>query len=154
MDLQDAGATARYLIRDRDSKRPPSRSRRRMSRRLSRSGSAIGSRLRGTVGAAGVPCPASGRVGTRRTSTVFPLSLGRRSCPPTGPVSLGLRPDAGLQEVLADVPWQASTHRRCQVRTPQVLLDATVEDPAGDLLVDDVPDTCRTAARHRPRHTA
>ncbi|WP_329374652.1 type I-E CRISPR-associated protein Cas5/CasD [Streptomyces sp. NBC_01483] len=72
---------------------------------------------------------------------VFPLSLGRRSCPPTGPVSLGLRPDAGLQEVLADVPWQASTHRRRQVRTPQVVLDATVEDPAGDLLVDDVPDT-------------
>ncbi|MFF7928786.1 type I-E CRISPR-associated protein Cas5/CasD [Streptomyces mirabilis] len=71
----------------------------------------------------------------------FPLSLGRRSCPPTGPVSLGLRPDADLQEVLADVPWQASAHRRRQVRTPQVVLDATVEDPSGDLLVDDVPDT-------------
>ncbi|MGW3820597.1 type I-E CRISPR-associated protein Cas5/CasD [Streptomyces sp. NPDC005046] len=71
----------------------------------------------------------------------FPLSLGRRSCPPTGPVSLGLRPDADLQEVLADVPWQASAHRRRQISTPQVELEATIENPAGDLLVNDVPDT-------------
>ncbi|MFD5521561.1 type I-E CRISPR-associated protein Cas5/CasD [Streptomyces sp. NPDC127066] len=71
----------------------------------------------------------------------FPLSLGRRSCPPTGPVSLGLRPDADLQEVLADVPWQASAYRRRQIRTPQVALEATIEDPAGNLLVNDVPDT-------------
>ncbi|UXY25179.1 type I-E CRISPR-associated protein Cas5/CasD [Streptomyces sp. HUAS TT20] len=71
----------------------------------------------------------------------FPLSLGRRSCPPTGPLSLGLRPDADLQQVLADVEWQAGRQRRHQIRTPQVTLEATIEDPAGDHLVDDVPDT-------------
>lgn len=71
----------------------------------------------------------------------FPLSLGRRSCPPAGPLSLGLRPDADLHQVLAEVPWQASAHRRRQIRAPQVMLEATVEDAAGDLLVDDVPDT-------------
>ncbi|MFJ9380546.1 type I-E CRISPR-associated protein Cas5/CasD [Streptomyces sp. NPDC101455] len=72
---------------------------------------------------------------------VFPLSLGRRSCPPTGPLSLGLRPDAELHDVLTDVPWQASPHHRRRIHTAQVMLEATVEDPAGDLLVDDVPDT-------------
>ncbi|MEU1276429.1 type I-E CRISPR-associated protein Cas5/CasD [Streptomyces sp. NPDC005799] len=72
---------------------------------------------------------------------VYPLSLGRRSCPPTGPISFGLRPDAGLRDALAEVPWQASAHRRRQIRGPEVTLEATVEDPSGELLVEDVPDT-------------
>lgn len=38
---------------------------------------------------------------------VFPLYLGRRSCPPVGPVTLGLR-DASLWHVLHSEPWQAS----------------------------------------------
>lgn len=38
---------------------------------------------------------------------VFPLYLGRRSCPPTQPVSLGLRPEP-LLTVLQKEPWQAS----------------------------------------------
>ncbi|MFD9514872.1 type I-E CRISPR-associated protein Cas5/CasD [Streptomyces mirabilis] len=52
---------------------------------------------------------------------VFPLSLGRRSCPPTGPVSLGLRPDADLQEVLvrlkagADAPGTPARRRGFRV---------------------------------------
>ncbi|MFI5792361.1 type I-E CRISPR-associated protein Cas5/CasD [Streptomyces sp. NPDC051677] len=71
----------------------------------------------------------------------FPLSLGRRSCPPTGPLSLGLRHHADLNDVLGDVPWQASEHRRRQIRTPQVTLEVTLEDPTGDLHLDDVPDT-------------
>ena len=72
---------------------------------------------------------------------VFPLSLGRRSCPPTGPVSLGLRPDTDLPSALQDVPWQASAHHRARHRTPTVALEATVEDPAGDIGISDVPDT-------------
>ncbi|MFF7369828.1 type I-E CRISPR-associated protein Cas5/CasD [Streptomyces tricolor] len=72
---------------------------------------------------------------------VFPLSLGRRSCPPTGPVSLGLHPDADLPQVLTDVPWQASAHHRARFRGTEVTVEATVEDPAGDLTVADVPDT-------------
>ncbi|BAW92698.1 CRISPR-associated protein cas5 family protein [Actinomyces sp. Chiba101] len=38
---------------------------------------------------------------------VFPLYLGRRSCPPTQPVSLGLR-EAPLFTALQDESWQAS----------------------------------------------
>ncbi|MDR0990926.1 MAG: type I-E CRISPR-associated protein Cas5/CasD [Propionibacteriaceae bacterium] len=38
----------------------------------------------------------------------FPLYLGRRSCPPAGPVTLGTRP-AGLWEALHDEPWQAAS---------------------------------------------
>ncbi|MEV5010997.1 type I-E CRISPR-associated protein Cas5/CasD [Streptomyces sp. NPDC055692] len=72
---------------------------------------------------------------------VFPLSLGRRSCPPTGPVSLGLRADTRLEEVLKGVPWQAGSHRRRQAQGATVSLQATVEDPAGDQLAVDVPDT-------------
>ncbi|WP_366181318.1 type I-E CRISPR-associated protein Cas5/CasD [Actinomyces timonensis] len=37
----------------------------------------------------------------------FPLYLGRRSCPPTQPVSLGLR-EAPLLTALQNEPWQAS----------------------------------------------
>ncbi|MFF7859199.1 type I-E CRISPR-associated protein Cas5/CasD [Streptomyces sp. NPDC007904] len=88
---------------------------------------------------------------------VFPLFLGRRSCPPTGPVSLGLRADAPLEDVLKEVPWQAGSHRRRQARGATVSLEATVEDPAGDQLAVDVPDTydlktgtrfARRAVRH------
>ncbi|PWI05109.1 type I-E CRISPR-associated protein Cas5/CasD [Streptomyces sp. NWU339] len=88
----------------------------------------------------------------------FPLSLGRRSCPPTGPVSLGLRPDAPLEQTLTEVPWQASRHRRNQIRGTEVSLEATVEDPAGDQLAVDVPNTydlktgtqfSRRTVRHR-----
>ncbi|MEW1685454.1 type I-E CRISPR-associated protein Cas5/CasD [Streptomyces sp. NPDC093594] len=74
-------------------------------------------------------------------SPVFPLSLGRRSCPPTGPVSLGLRDDTQLQHIFAEVPWQAGSHRRRQTRGTTVSLEATVEDPSGDQLAVDVPDT-------------
>ena len=40
-------------------------------------------------------------------SPVFPLYLGRRSCPPEGRVSLGLR-DKPLLDALREEPWQAS----------------------------------------------
>ncbi|MEU5137483.1 type I-E CRISPR-associated protein Cas5/CasD [Streptomyces californicus] len=72
---------------------------------------------------------------------VYPLSLGRRSCPPTGPVSLGLRPDTELENALKEEPWQAGPHRRNQARDTVVSLEATVEDPTGDHLCVDVPDT-------------
>ncbi|MYV46295.1 type I-E CRISPR-associated protein Cas5/CasD [Streptomyces sp. SID2888] len=72
---------------------------------------------------------------------VFPLFLGRRSCPPTGPLSLGLRADARPEEVLKEVPWQAGSHRRRLARGSTVSLEATVEDPDGDQLAVDVPDT-------------
>ncbi|EMF02057.1 type I-E CRISPR-associated protein Cas5/CasD [Streptomyces mobaraensis NBRC 13819 = DSM 40847] len=71
----------------------------------------------------------------------FPLSLGRRSCPPTGRVSLGLHHDADLTAVLGTVPWEAAEHHRRRIRGSEVTLEATVEDPAGEVLAADVPDT-------------
>lgn len=42
----------------------------------------------------------------------FPVYLGRRSCPTTGRISLGLA-DGSLEDALRAVPWQAATwHRR------------------------------------------
>ena len=43
----------------------------------------------------------------------FPLFLGRRSCPPTLPLSLGLRKLA-LEEALRKEPWQASSEYQNQ----------------------------------------
>ncbi|MFJ5221074.1 type I-E CRISPR-associated protein Cas5/CasD [Streptomyces sp. NPDC088354] len=71
----------------------------------------------------------------------FPLALGRRSCPPTGPLSLGLHPDTELSNILSTVPWQASHHhRRRNSNNTHVSLEATIEDPQGEDLVADVPD--------------
>jgi CRISPR system Cascade subunit CasD len=44
-------------------------------------------------------------------SPVFPLYLGRRSCPPEGRVSLGLR-DKSLETALREEPWQAASWRQ------------------------------------------
>ncbi|MFC6987169.1 type I-E CRISPR-associated protein Cas5/CasD [Streptomyces cirratus] len=71
----------------------------------------------------------------------FPLFLGRRSCPPTGPLSLGVHPDAELTSVLESVPWQAAPHHRSRVRGTHVTLPATIEDPHGEDTIGDVPDT-------------
>ncbi len=38
----------------------------------------------------------------------YPLYLGRRSCPPEGRISLGIREGKSLQEALSSEPWQAS----------------------------------------------
>lgn len=68
----------------------------------------------------------------------FPLFLGRRSCPPAGPVTLGVEPGA-LEERLADWPWLASKHemrRRSRVvalaTTCDALAGATAEDTLHD----------------------
>ena len=44
---------------------------------------------------------------------VFPLFLGRRSCPPTLPLNLGIR-DCGLEKALRDEPWQISEKAKKQ----------------------------------------
>ncbi len=60
---------------------------------------------------------------------VFPLYLGRRSCPTSGKVSLGVR-DIPLEDALRDADWEASTwYRRKQ--GPEVELE---------LVVDALPD--------------
>jgi CRISPR system Cascade subunit CasD len=99
----------------------------------------------------------------------FPLALGRRSCPPTQPLSLGVH-DGDLTDVLRDQPWQASRRARDQyarrtgrerrldgpARPARIDLSATVEDSAGDDVLHDVPlsfDPRRRAfATRRVRH--
>ncbi len=56
---------------------------------------------------------------------IFPLYLGRRSCPPTQPISLGLR-NTGLLEALKNEPWLASTwfrRRHNHRHHAEILLD-------------------------------
>ena len=73
----------------------------------------------------------------------FPLYLGRRSCPPTLPVSLGLR-ELPLQQALTAEPWQASAvyqarWKRLHPGQPlqlRLMLDAA---GAGEAQVRDVP---------------
>lgn len=71
----------------------------------------------------------------------FPLFLGRRSCPPAGPVALGIH-DHNLETVLAQHPWLASEHQQRRHRTTRVRL-ATVRDAAHDErpteLIQDTP---------------
>ena len=69
-------------------------------------------------------------------SPVFPLYLGRRSCPPDRPVRLGIH-EGSLLEVLASLAWQGGggiVERRSSVRC-----EAVVEDPLGEReLIDEV----------------
>ncbi|SDQ52525.1 type I-E CRISPR-associated protein Cas5/CasD [Quadrisphaera sp. DSM 44207] len=69
---------------------------------------------------------------------VFPLFLGRRSCPPSGQVSLGVR-EGGLQEVLQGEPWQAALWwRKRQGPRLDLPIVRDAADPAepGDLVRD------------------
>lgn len=70
------------------------------------------------------------------------LSLGRRSCVPTRPILLS-GPDhglweGGLDEVLRQVPWQASDHWRRECRG-SMSAAATIEDAGSTKTVTDVP---------------
>jgi len=64
-------------------------------------------------------------------SPAFPLFLGRRSCPPEGQVSLGIRLGKTLLEALREEPWLisdwAKKREEPQVRL-RIVTDAGVED--------------------------
>ncbi|MBB1032770.1 type I-E CRISPR-associated protein Cas5/CasD [Dietzia sp. SLG310A2-38A2] len=71
---------------------------------------------------------------------VFPVYLGRRSCPPAGRVVLGMR-DPGVEQALSDEPWQASDWYRKTCSSPAhlpVTLDAT-QGSVQDELISDHP---------------
>lgn len=104
------------------------------------------------------------------SAPAFPLALGRRACPPTQPVSLGLH-QGDLAAVLRDrIDWQAPewARRRHAARLgrhtdtgklfypARIDLAATLEDPDGDDVVNDVPVTFDPLARaftsRRVRH--
>lgn len=70
----------------------------------------------------------------------FPLFLGRRSCPPVGPVSHGLRA-GGVQKVLDAEPWAASAWAQKAERRSELDLDSVVDcepgAPGSDLIRDE-----------------
>lgn len=55
-------------------------------------------------------------------SPTFPLYLGRRSCPPAGRVSLGVR-DGDLRSVMYSEPWHASAWRQRETRSSTAQLE-------------------------------
>ncbi len=69
----------------------------------------------------------------------YPLFLGRRSCPPTGPLSLGIV-DTGLEESLKNHEWIASEwyKKKCPEEVKlEIVSDATFEDSSST--VKDYP---------------
>ncbi|MFC4562559.1 type I-E CRISPR-associated protein Cas5/CasD [Nocardiopsis mangrovi] len=80
----------------------------------------------------------------------YPLSLGRRSCPPDRPVLVGLFSGIALERSLQDmddgIPWEGATawqkwaaERDGVEPTPPGPLPVTVDDPEGDDLYPDLP---------------
>lgn len=51
----------------------------------------------------------------------FPLYLGRRSCPPAGPVALGVH-SGSLDEALRSIDWKAAAWHRKTLRSRHVML--------------------------------
>lgn len=60
----------------------------------------------------------------------FPLYLGRRSCPPAGPVALGVF-DGDLGTALASIPWQASSREQRRHRERSVRVATICDAPVG-----------------------
>jgi CRISPR system Cascade subunit CasD len=71
-------------------------------------------------------------------SPAFPLFLGRRSCPPLPPVTLGLH-EGSIEEVLGSLPWLASDQRQRRLRDDEVSVELIVDDPEGEPHPPDVP---------------
>jgi CRISPR system Cascade subunit CasD len=94
---------------------------------------------------------------------VFPLFLGRRACPPTLPLSLGLR-EMTLVEALRDEPWRASDrHKKHAGGDLEMVIDSEGENAL--FALRDTPvsfdqshrkymyratERIRVAARHLP----
>ena len=76
---------------------------------------------------------------------VFPLYLGRRSCPPTGQLVLGLR-EPSLLQALQEEPWQASAwyvedaKKRSETIKLTIVYDAA-QGEEGSFLRRDLPIT-------------
>lgn len=71
----------------------------------------------------------------------FPLFLGRRACPPSTPVDMGVH-EGDLEEVLRSADWQASTPHRRRSGNPvflEIVKDAVGGGP--DEVVRDVPQS-------------
>ncbi|MBQ1028912.1 MULTISPECIES: type I-E CRISPR-associated protein Cas5/CasD [Micromonospora] len=68
----------------------------------------------------------------------FPLYLGRRSCPPIGPISLGVHEET-LDNALASWPWLAADWYRRKA-APTVRLEIIRDARPGEPVTETVPD--------------
>lgn len=70
----------------------------------------------------------------------FPLYLGRRSCPPAGPISLGVH-DGTVEDALTSWPWVAADwyRRRRAARTIrlEIIRDARPGEPVTETMPDE-----------------
>lgn len=73
----------------------------------------------------------------------FPLYLGRRSCPPTLPLSLGIQEDK-LEHALRSAAWQGSSTayrgRQRRIETLEILVEPVSVDSTSDVAIDVVRD--------------
>jgi len=93
----------------------------------------------------------------------FPLALGRRSCPPTQPLYLGVH-DGALLTVLQEQPWIAADAARAELlrhsgrKPPFIDLPVTVDDEQGSEIRNDRPVSFDPRARQfterRVRHVS
>ncbi|WP_433410564.1 type I-E CRISPR-associated protein Cas5/CasD [Saccharomonospora azurea] len=115
------------------------------------------------VAAVSGPAPLMTALADAIRRPAYPLSLGRRSCPPTQPIVLAVD-EAEVRAALAACPWQADTHTRRRLRSrhggkppSHVDLPATLDDPEGAEVAQDVPLSFapgdRRFATRRIRHT-
>lgn len=70
----------------------------------------------------------------------FPLFLGRRACPPTQPLVLGIR-DRDLEQALRDEEWQVPKWRRNALfrYKDRIFLRIVMDGAQGDAIKKDVP---------------
>lgn len=105
--------------------------------------------LADAVFVAGVEAPDGmlDELATALTHPVFPLYLGRRSCPPAQKLLLGTLPAVGLTRAIREHPWEASSrsllrrHAQEEMVVCTLLRDAQPNDPETLLreTVRDVP---------------
>lgn len=94
---------------------------------------------------------------TALRTPVYPPFLGRRSCPPAHPLELALSEKTRLEDVLHQLPWQASAwyrrqHPRQNPQTLTVLREATAgEHSAADTLRDQPLSFAPAHRRHALR---
>ncbi|MFH9428033.1 type I-E CRISPR-associated protein Cas5/CasD [Streptomyces sp. NPDC017615] len=84
---------------------------------------------------------------------VYPPYLGRRSCPPAQPVELDLRRNARVEDVLRDLPWQASKWYRKRLPGGLTVLreKAADETAPADMLPDQPVSFSAAHRRHALR---
>ncbi|SEG93904.1 CRISPR system Cascade subunit CasD [Thermomonospora echinospora] len=86
-----------------------------------------------------------------RRPTFLPY-LGRRSCPPSRPIDLGVRQVGDVERALEKEIWRASRWYQRRYGKPSVQLETIVEATAGDGPVDSIRDQPLSFDPHHRRY--